>query len=440
VFGGALAWSSLRFNLAQGGEMQQVNGMYVSGDFFTVLGVPAVIGRTFTAADDVRGGGADGAVAMISSGFWQRHFGGAGSAVGSTLVIERVPYTIVGITPAAFYGPEVGRAFDVAVPIGTDPLIRGKDSTLDNRTNYWLNVMIRLKPDQSLDAATAALRGMQPQIRAATMPQSIVPRFQAEFMRTPFSLQPAAGGTSGLRQRYERPLLTILVVVGLVLLIACANIASLQLARTAARRHELSVRVALGASRWRLTRQLLVESLLLATVGALTGTALASWASRLLVGLLSSTVNTVFLDLSLDWRVLVFTMLVTVATTVLFGAVPALRAAAAAPIDALKEQGRGTAGGTRRTTASGLVVAQVALSLVLVVAAGLFIRTFIGLATQPVGFDRDRVLVVNVSATRAHIDPANRIPFYYQLVGAVAAVPGVASAGGSVISPVSGEA
>jgi hypothetical protein len=149
AFGGTLAWSSLRFNLAQGGEMQQVNGMFVSGEFFTTLGVSAVIGRTFTAADDVRGGGAQGAVAVISYGFWQRHFGGAASAaVGSTLVIERVPYTVVGVTALAFYGPEVGRAFDVAVPIGTEPLIRGKDTALDIRSNYWANVMIRLRPDQ----------------------------------------------------------------------------------------------------------------------------------------------------------------------------------------------------------------------------------------------------------------------------------------------------
>ena len=438
AFGGALAWSSLRFNLAQAGEMQQVNGLYVSGEFFTTLGVPAVIGRTFTAADDVRGGGADGAVAVISHGFWQRQFGGAASAVGSTLVIERVPYTVVGVTPPAFFGPEVGRAFDLAVPIGTDPLIRGKDTWLDLRTSYSANVMIRLKPGQSVDAAAADLRGMQAQIRAAAMPQNMLPQFQAEFLKNPLALLPAASGTSGLRQRYERPLLTILVVVGLVLLIACANIANLQLARTTARRHELSVRVALGASQWRLVRQLLVESLVLATTGALGAIVLASWASHMLVGLLSTTTNTVFLDLSLDWRVLAFGMLVTAATTVLFGAAPAFRAAAAAPIDALKEHGRGTSEGSPGTAASGLVVAQVALSLVLVVAAGLFIRTFVGLATLPLGFDTDRVVVVNVNATRAHIDPANRIPFYYRLVDALIAVPGVGHVGGSVISPVSG--
>jgi putative ABC transport system permease protein len=439
AFGGMVAWSSLRFNLAQGGEMQPVNGMYVSGGFFTTLGVPAVIGRTFSAADDGRGAGTDGPVAVISYGFWQRHFAGAASAVGSTLMIERVPFSVIGVTPPAFYGPEIGQAYEVAVPLGTDLLIRGKDSTLDNRTYFGFNILIRRKPDQSLESATSLLRAMRPQILAATEPPNLSGRFRDEFLNRQFSLEPAAGGSSGLRKRYVRPLLTVLAVVGLVLLIACANIANLQLARTAARRHELSVRMALGASRWRVARQLLVESLLLAVSGAAAGTLLASWASRGLVSLLSSTVNTVFLDLSPDLRVLVFTMAITATTTVLFGALPALRASGAAPAEALVPQSRATSGGgTRWTMASGLVVAQVALSLILVVAAGLFIRTFAGLATRPRGFDSGPVVIVNVNASGAHIDPSNRIPFYYQLVDAVAAVPGVASAAGSVISPVSG--
>jgi putative ABC transport system permease protein len=437
AFGGALAWSSLRFNLAQGGEMQPVNGLYVSGAFFTTLGVPPAIGRTFTPADDVRGGGADGAVAIVSYSFWQRHFGGAASAVGSTITIERAPFTIVGVASPAFSGPEVGQAFDVAVPIGTESLVRGKDSTLDNRTNYWLNILIRRKAGQPIEEATAALRAMRPQVLAATVPPNLPTRFQKEFFDRPFSLEPAAGGPSGLRKRYARPLLTILAVVGLVLLIACANIANLQLARTAARRHELSVRAALGASRWRIVRQLLVESILLAAIGAIAGSVLASWASRGLVGLLSSTVNTVFLDLSPDWRVLGFTMIVTVATTVLFGALPAC-AATAEPSEALTPQTRVVAGGSRWSVAHALVVAQVALSVVLLVAAGLFIRTFAGLAMRPRGFDTDRVAIVNVNASRAHVETANRIPFYYQLTAAVRGVPGVAAAAGSVISPLSG--
>jgi putative ABC transport system permease protein len=438
AFDGVLAWSSVPYNLAQAGEMEQVKGMYVSGDFFATLGIPAVIGRTLTSADDTRDGGPNGAVAVISHGFWQRHFAGAASAIGSTLMIERVPYTVVGVTPAGFYGPEVGRAFDVAVPIRTDALIRGKNTGLDSRTNYWLSVMIRLKAGQSIDAATAMLRGMQPQIRAAAMPENMAPRFQAEFLNDPFDLARGASGVSGLRQRYQRPLLTILVVVALVLLIACANIANLQLARTATRRSELGVRVALGASRWRLVRQLMVESAVLAIAGAVAGTVLAWWASRALVGLISTTTNTVVLDLSPDWRVLTFALIVTAATTLLFGAAPAFAASTATPSDALKEHGRGAFKPSQSRTASALVVAQVALALVLVVAAGLFIRTFVGLATLPLGLDSDRVMIVNVNATRAQLDPANRIPFYHQLVTTLTAVPGIEHVSASVISPLSG--
>ena len=258
------------------------------------------------------------------------------------------------------------------------------------------------------------------------------------FLKNPFTLVPASLGTSQLRRRYERPLLATLVIVGLVLLIACGNIANLLLARATARRHELSVRLALGATRWRLVRLLLVEALVLAGIGALAGLVFARWAGPMLVAQLSTSVTRVTLDLSLDWRVLAFTVAVTAATAVLFGTAPAFRARRIAPIDALKEQGRGALGDARTGLSGSLVVAQVALSMVLIVAAGLLVGTFERLATLPLGFDTDRVLIVNVDVSRAPIDPANRIPFFHQLVAAVAAVPGVARAGGSMATPVGG--
>jgi predicted permease len=452
MFDGAVAWSGGdtrdRLNLSTaGGEVETVDGAYVSGDFFATLGVPALLGRTFTARDDVRGGGPDGPVAVISYGMWQGRFGGNANVIGTALVIERIPFTIIGVTPPEFFGAEVGRTFDVAVPINTEQLIRDKDSDID-RGGVWLSIIVRLKPGQSAEAATSLLRSVQPQISEAVMPAATLPpeakdpaiRQLADqmFLKVPFTLVPASMGTSRLRQRYEQPLLVTLAIAGLVLLIACGNVANLLLARATARRQELSVRLALGATRWRLVRLLLVEALLLAGIGALAGLAFARWASPLLVAQLSTSVTRVMLDLSLDWRVLAFTIAITGLTAVLFGTLPAFRATRVAPIDALKEQGRGALGDVRTRLASGLVIAQVALSMVLIVAAGLLVGTFERLATLPLGFDSDRVLTVNVDVTRASIAPGNRIPFYHQLVSAVAAVPGVARAGGSMFMPIGG--
>jgi len=451
LFDGAVAWSGgsaeNRLNLStNGGEVEAVDGAYVSGDFFTTLGVPALLGRMFTAADDVRGGGPDGPVAVISYGMWQRRFGGDAKVIGTSLVIERVPFTIIGVTPPAFFGAEVGRSFDIALPITAEQLIRGKDSAID-AASVWLSIMLRLKPGQSAETATSLLRSVQPQIREALVPATLPPEAKDPalrrladqvFLKDPFTLVPASLGTSRLRQRYEQPLLVTLVIVGLVLLIACGNIANLLLARATARRRELSLRLALGATRWRLVRLLLIEALVLAGIGAAVGLVFATWASPMLVAQLSTSVTRVALDLSLDWRVLAFTAAIAAATAVLFGTAPAFRATSVAPIDALKEQSRGALGDARSRLASGLVVAQVALSMVLIVAAGLLVGTFERLVTLPLGFDGDRVLTVNVDVTRASTDPGNRVPLYHQLVAAVAAVPGVAHAGASMGMPLGG--
>ncbi len=438
LFDGAFAWSSARFNLSKGGQTEFVDGLWASGRIFDTLGVPAILGRTFSDADDRRGGGPDGPVAVISYAYWQRRYDGDPRAVGQTIDIERVPFTIVGVAPPSFFGPEVGRTFDVALPIGDEPLIRGKETFLDGRSTWWLEIMARLKPGQSVDAAQAALRGVQSQIRAGSLPTNWPQKDLETFMKDPFTVKVAATGDSTLRQRYERPLMTILFVVALVLLIACANIANLLMARATARRHELSVRLALGASKWRLARQLLVESLVMSVCGAVVGLLVAQWASQLLVRQLSTPNNNVFLDLALDWRVLGFTMAVAVSTALLFGTAPAFRASSAEPMEAIKEHGRGGAGDSRIGLANGLVVAQVMLSLVLVVAAGLFMRTFSSLANLHLGFDRDRVLVTTVNAQRTDIPPAERLAVYERIRQSVAAAPGVAAAGVSVVTPVGG--
>jgi predicted permease len=403
-----------------------------------VLGVTPLIGRTFRPEDDRRGGGPDGPVAVISYSFWQRRYGGEAGAIGRSLVIERVPYTIIGVTPPEFFGTDVGRAFEVAIPVGTEPLIRGKESGLDRRSMWWLSVMVRLKPDQSIEAATAALRGIQPQIREATIPEHYRPQDRDRYLVEPFTLDPAARGSSMLRSRYERPLQLIMVVVGTVLLIACANIANLLLARAAARRHEISVRLALGASRLRLMRQLLAESLLLSGCGTLLGLLFAHWGSRLLLRQLSTSTSRVFLDLTLDWRVLVFASAMAVTTALLFGMAPAFRASRVDPNESLKEQGRGISTDRRFSIGNLLVVVQVALSLILVVAAGLFVRTFASLANLDLGFQREGVLVVNVNAQRLGLEPAARGLLFERIRQAALSTAGVGQASLSVVTPVSG--
>ena len=439
VFGHAFAWSTQQFDLASSGESRMVDGLYASGGLYDTLGVNAMLGRTLLPSDDRRGCGDAGPVAVIGYAFWQRQFGGEASAVGRALTLNSVLFTVVGVTGPEFFGPDVGRSVDVTIPLGCETLIRKSESFLDRRSTWWLTVMVRLDPGETLDRATALARGVQPQVREATLPSDWPPGELATYLKDPVAFIPGATGLSQLRQRYEQPLVTILVVVSIVLLVACANIANLLLARATARRHEWSVRLALGASRWRLVRLLLTESLLLAIVGATFGAAFARWGSRLLVHQLTTQASTIFLDLSIDRRVLAFTAAVTVLTALVFGTAPAFYAADAAPIDALKEHTRGGARDARVAVANGLVVAQVALSLMLVVAAGLFGRTFATLANQDLGFDRDRVLVVSIGRPRTMAQPEDRLPLYERIHKAAVAVAGVSHAAVSLVSPVAGQ-
>ena len=463
LFESAGAWSETRFNLAQGGEVDPAVGLWVSGGFFSMMGERPALGRLISPEDDRRSpkrdpdsvptgiqrlpdiaaaaapaahASAASAVAVLSYGFWRRHFGGAHDVVGRSVLLDGVPFTIIGVAQEGFFGAEVGRSFDVAVPLAAEALTRPR-TMLDERSGWWLSAFGRLRPDQTIDQAILALRGVQPQIRAETLPVGLRPNDEKRYLAAPMTVVSAATGVSSLRRAYSTPLTVIMAVVGIVLLIACVNLANLLLARADARRHEMSVRLALGASRGRLVGQLLVESLLLAVAGAGLGLFIAKVGGRLLIAQLSTTTNIVALDVPLDWRVLGFTMATAAVASLVFGLAPAWRATRTTPHDALRSPGRTTAGRTSRMGAV-LVSTQVALSLVLVVAAGLFVRTFASLAHTDLGFDAGSLLVVNIDARKATPNAA-RIPAMLRIRDAVKGLPGVADGALSAMTPFTGE-
>jgi putative ABC transport system permease protein len=438
MFDGAFAWSTFDtgFNISERGQAQFVQGMWASANMFSVLGLTPALGRTFAPSDDQNGGGPGGPVAIISYAYWQTRFGGATDVVGKRLVIERVPFTIVGVAPRGFRGLVVGRSFDVAIPFGVEPLFRGaKESWLDKRSTWWLSIAVRVKPGQTLAQASQRLRAVQPQIREATQPSEVT-NPPERFLSAPLTFSPAATGRSGLREQYQRPLVVLSIAVAVILLIACANIANLLLVRAVRRHHEWSVRVALGGSRWRLARQLLIESLLLAGTGAGFGLLVARWTAQLLVTRLAN--ESVAVDLTLDWRVLAFVTTAAVLTAVAFGVAPALRAARTDPIDVLKPHTRASSSRRDASIASSLVVAQLALSVALVFAAGLFVRTLMSVKSVPLGLDRDRVMLLDLNTMRSGVPDTGRLTTYETIRRRALTVAGIDAAAVSMIAPVSG--
>src|SRR5262245_61377394 len=391
VFSGVFAWSSPEFDLSSGGESRPANGLWVSGNFFDTLGVKPVLGRVIAADDDRRGCASPPAV--ISYGFWQREYAGSPAVIGRSLTLDGAPYTVVGVTPPAFFGVEVGRAFDVAVPLCAEAIARGARSWLDRKDGWFLAAIGRLKPGLTIAGATAHLKTIAPPMFKETLPV-YRPAEEKAYLSYTLSAFTAGTGVSSLRNQYEAPLWLLLATTALVLLIACANLANLMLARATAREREIAVRLAIGASRGRIVRQLLAESLLIAAVGAAAGALLAQWLSQFLVDFLRTDANRVFVALSLDWRIFAFTAILAVVTCLVFGLAPALRATGTGPASAMKAGSRGSTDtrerfGMRRA----LVVAQVALSLVLVVGAVLFVRSLRNLVTLDAGFQQNGILV-----------------------------------------------
>jgi predicted permease len=435
AFSSLVAWGDASFNLSPSGEIRPARGIYVSGGFFTTLGVPPLLGRVLTPADDRRGCGAPGAV--LSHGFWQRELGGDPGAVGRRLSLDGHEVEILGVTPASFTGLEVGRAFDVAVPLCMEPLFRDR-SRLDQRNGYWLSAIGRLAPGWTLERARAHLVAISPGIFESTVPEEYTPERVAKYKAYTFVAHPGATGISALRAEYGRPLLFLLITAGLVLLIACANLANLLLARAAAREREIAVRLALGASRGRLVRQLMTESLLLAAFGAAAGLWLATTLGGLMVRYLSTRDRPLFVDLAADGRVLGFTLGLAVLTCLLFGLAPALRASRTDLGVVLKATGGHGTTVARLGLRRLLVAAQVALSFVLLVGALLFARSLDKLASVDPGFDESGVILLGVDLRRMDPPVERRAALHEAIVERVRAVPGVAAAASVGIVPISG--
>jgi putative ABC transport system permease protein len=439
VFSGTFAWSAEDFDLADGGEAQFVRGLYASGEFFSTLGVHPIAGRIFTAADDRRG---CAGVAVLGYGFWQQHYAGAETAIGSLLRVNGHSFRVIGVAPPRFFGMEVGDRFDVALPVCAEALMRGKNSFLDLRDTWWLHIAGRLKPGLTRDQASARLEILAPQIYGAVVPSRWPAAAQQSFRKLTLATRPAATGRSdpsGRRARYVRPLEVLMAIVGIVLLITCANLASLMLARAAARQKEIAVRLSLGASRARLIRQLLTESLVLSAAGALLGVLFARWGSALLVRFVSTTQNKVFLDLSLDGRILGFTAAMAILTGLLFGFLPAIRATRVSLSSAMKG---GEAGEIKSRSHFGsghwIVASQVALALLLLAGTGLFVRTFRNLVTLDPGFDPNNILLARVNLHNSNLPEGARASFYAELLDRLKSIPGVASVSQCWFTPISG--
>lgn len=427
AFSGLAVWQSTGFNMAEGGRVRNAKGMFVNGDFFNTLGIQPQIGRLLSNADDQGGCALQGAV--ISYGYWQREFGGKDTAIGSKLTIEGKPAEVIGVTPAGFYGLEVGRAYDVAVPLCSEPIINGEQSILHLRDGFWLAVIGRLKPSWTAARATAQLEAISPATFQATLPTYYHEDEAKQYLQWKMAAQPAGTGLSRLRRNYQEPLCLLLAIAGIVLLIACANLANLMFARANVREREIAVRLALGASRLRLMQQLLMESMLLAGAGAVAGILLAQAVTRLLVSFFNTQFASVSLDLGLDWRVLGFTAAVAVLTCLLFGLMPAIKSTATPPIVAMKAGGRGTSAGRERYgLRRSLVVVQVAMSMVLLVGAFLFVRSFQNLVNQDPGFRQSGLLGVDFDLSHLNLPVAQRISYKQQMVERLQALPGVDSA------------
>ena len=430
------AMGGTTFQLSTGGESRVATGLFVSGNYFGALEAVAASGRLLGPADDVRG---CAGAAVLSDAFWQREFYGGRDVAGRTVKLDGAVMPIAGVVRTGFMGIDIGRRVDVYVPICSRPLIKKNAPALDARDMWWLAVFARLKPGITIEKANAEVGARARGILEATVSPRYAPADAKNYVEAGLVVQPASSGVSVLGTRYGASLTLLLGIAGLVFLIACANLANLMMARASGRAREIAVRLAIGASRARLFRQLIAESLLLAAIGALAGVILALGLSRVLVALLTSDGSPWALDLSIDWRLIGFATGLATIACLLFGLTPALRATRSSPNAVLSLGGRGlTADRQRLIVRRVLVAGQVAISVVLVVGALMFVATLRNLATVDNGFSDRGVLVVDLDLRPAGVAPEAQMNYQADIAERLGRIPLVRSAASVVITPISG--
>jgi predicted permease len=429
VFQGMFCRFSHDFSLTYEGRTELIVGELVSGNYFPVLGVGAALGRVFTAQDDLIQGGHP--IAVLSYGYWKTRFAADPGVIGRKIVLNGYPLTIVGVSRKGFDGVEPGYAPQLRVPMMMKHLLTDKFYTLNNRRGRFAQVFGRLKPGVTLEQARAGLQPLFHQILQMEVQEKDFAKAsehtRQQFLKMWMDVLPAANGRSDLRRQFSNPLLALMVIVSLVLLIACSNVANLLIARATARQKEIAVRLALGAGRRRLILQLLEESLLLSGMGGILGIGLAVAIDNALIGFLPQGVSQLTLSATPDGRVLGFTLLISVLTGVLFGLAPAIQSTRPQLAGTLKDQAGGVVGGASVGFRKALVVAQVSLSLLLLIAAGLFIQSLKNLQGVNPGFETRNLLSFSVNPALNGYKPERSLQFYRQLTERLGRTPGVSS-------------
>jgi predicted permease len=432
VFSGMFCRHGMNVSVTYGGKTELISAETVSGNYFPVLGVSPAIGRLFTASDDLVQGGHP--LAVLSYGYWKARFAGDRGIIGKKIVVNGYPVTIIGVSQAGFDGVEPGRSPKIRLPMTMqDQLPPGQPyPQLNNRRRRFVQVFGRLKPGVTLAEAKAGLQPLFHQILQMEVEQApfakASPYSKQEFLRMSMDVLPGSKGRSHLREQFSKPLLALMAIVGLVLLIACSNLANLLLARASSRQKEIAVRLALGAGRWRLVRQLLAESLLLSAFGGVAGLALAVWMDRALISFQPPDVWGISLSTDPDATVLGFTLLISMLTGLIFGLAPAMQATRPELAATLKDEAGSVAGGGSVRLRKTLVVAQVALSLLLLVGAGLFLQSLSNLKELHPGFETRNLVTFEVEPTMGGYRPEWARDYYRQLLERLKALPGVTSA------------